>query len=90
MLASSAVGSAGVGHGTVVREHEDKSLFLILSKPVSRGSFVAGKFLLGIYFARSAEAAREVFTSSEDPGRLGRSAYTYFHLPMVAGIIRPV
>ena len=40
-----------------------------------------------IYFARSAEAAREVFTSSEDPGRLGRSAYTYFHLPMVAGII---
>jgi low temperature requirement protein LtrA len=38
-------------------------------------------------FARSAEAAREVFISSEDPGRMGRSAYTYFHLPMVAGII---
>ena len=24
---------------------------------------------------------------SADPGRLGRSAYTYLHLPMVAGII---
>lgn len=24
---------------------------------------------------------------SADPGRLGRVAYTYFHLPMVAGII---
>src|SRR5918994_1439914 len=35
----------------------------------------------------SAEAAREVFSSSEDPGRLGRSAYTYFHMPMIAGII---
>jgi hypothetical protein len=39
------------------------------------------------YFARSAEAASEVISSSEDPGRLGRSAYTYFHMPMIAGII---
>jgi low temperature requirement protein LtrA len=50
-------------------------------------AFVGSVALWWIYFARSAEAAREVFTSSEDPGRLGRSAYTYFHLPMVAGII---
>jgi low temperature requirement protein LtrA len=28
-----------------------------------------------------------VIASAADPGRLGRSAYTYFHLPMVAGII---
>jgi low temperature requirement protein LtrA len=28
-----------------------------------------------------------VIAHSADPGRLGRSAYTYFHLPMVAGII---
>ncbi|MBW3583606.1 MAG: ABC transporter permease [Euryarchaeota archaeon] len=33
------------GYDAVVREHEDKSLFLILSKPVSRESFIAGKFL---------------------------------------------
>jgi low temperature requirement protein LtrA len=50
-------------------------------------AFLGSVALWWIYFARSAEAAREVLTSSEDPGRLGRSAYTYFHLPMVAGII---
>jgi low temperature requirement protein LtrA len=50
-------------------------------------AFLGSVALWWIYFARSAEAAREVFISSEDPGRLGRSAYTYFHLPMVAGII---
>src|ERR687893_385784 len=50
-------------------------------------AFLGSVALWWIYFARSAEAAREVIASSEDPGRLGRSAYTYFHLPMVAGII---
>jgi low temperature requirement protein LtrA len=50
-------------------------------------AFLGSVALWWIYFARSAEAAREVISSSEDPGRLGRSAYTYFHLPMVAGII---
>jgi low temperature requirement protein LtrA len=50
-------------------------------------AFVGSVALWWIYFARSADAAREVFTASEDPGRLGRSAYTYFHIPMVAGII---
>ena len=50
-------------------------------------TFLGSVTLWWIYFVRSAEAAREVLTSSEDPGRLGRSAYTYFHLPMVAGII---
>jgi low temperature requirement protein LtrA len=50
-------------------------------------AFLGSVALWWIYFVRSAEAAREVFSSSEDPGRLGRSAYTYFHMPMVAGII---
>jgi low temperature requirement protein LtrA len=50
-------------------------------------AFLGSVALWWIYFSRSADAAREVFSSSEDPGRLGRSAYTYFHLPMVAGII---
>jgi low temperature requirement protein LtrA len=50
-------------------------------------AFLGSVALWWIYFARSAEAASEVISSSEDPGRLGRSAYTYFHLPMVAGII---
>ncbi len=50
-------------------------------------AFLGSVALWWIYFARSAEAARGVISSSEDPGRLGRSAYTYFHVPMVAGII---
>jgi low temperature requirement protein LtrA len=50
-------------------------------------AFLGSVALWWIYFVRSAEAAREVISSSEDPGQLGRSAYTYFHLPMVAGII---
>ena len=40
-----------------------------------------------IYFHRSADAGEEVMGHSGDPGRLARSAYTYWHLPMVAGII---
>jgi low temperature requirement protein LtrA len=50
-------------------------------------AFLGSVALWWIYFARSAEAASEVISSSQDPGRLGRSAYTYFHLPMIAGII---
>jgi low temperature requirement protein LtrA len=50
-------------------------------------AFVGSVALWWVYFARSDEAAREVSSFSEDPGRVARSAYTYFHLPMVAGII---
>ena len=50
-------------------------------------AFLGSVALWWIYFSRSADAAREVFTSSEDPGRMGRSAYTYFHMPIIAGII---
>jgi low temperature requirement protein LtrA len=50
-------------------------------------AFVGTVALWWIYFYRSAEGGSRVIASSTDPGRLGRSAYTYFHLPMVAGII---
>ena len=50
-------------------------------------AFLASAAFWWIYFSRHARAAREPIASSEDPGRLARSAYTYFHLPMVAGII---
>ena len=50
-------------------------------------AFLGSVALWWLYFARAAEAAREVFAFSEDPGRIARSAYTYFHLPMIAGII---
>jgi low temperature requirement protein LtrA len=50
-------------------------------------AFLASAAFWWIYFSRHAEAAREAIASSDDPGRLARSGYTYFHLPMVAGII---
>ena len=40
-----------------------------------------------IYFDRSADEASEVISNSSDPGQLGITAYTYFHIPIVAGII---
>jgi low temperature requirement protein LtrA len=50
-------------------------------------AFLLAVALWWIYFFRSAEGGSQVIASARDPGRLGRSAYTYFHLPMVAGII---
>jgi low temperature requirement protein LtrA len=40
-----------------------------------------------VYFSIAAEDASEEFTRSDDTGRLARSAYTYCHMPLVAGII---
>ncbi|HET8522327.1 MAG TPA: low temperature requirement protein A [Thermomicrobiales bacterium] len=50
-------------------------------------AFIGSVAFWWIYFDRSAELGSQVIGSTTDPGRLGRSAYTYFHLPMVAGII---
>jgi len=50
-------------------------------------AFIGSVTLWWIYFDRADEAARDVIVSSGDPGRLGRSAYTYFHVPIIAGII---
>ena len=40
-----------------------------------------------IYFHRGAEAGSELISKASDSGRLARSAYTYLHMPIVAGII---
>jgi low temperature requirement protein LtrA len=40
-----------------------------------------------VYFHIGAEAGSEHISQSEDTGRLARLAYTYLHLPVVAGII---
>jgi low temperature requirement protein LtrA len=50
-------------------------------------AFAGSVAMWWVYFHRSADAGEEVMHRSGDPGRLARSAYTYFHLPMVAGII---
>jgi low temperature requirement protein LtrA len=40
-----------------------------------------------IYFSAHAEASLLAIAHSEDPGRIARTAYTYAHIPLVAGII---
>jgi low temperature requirement protein LtrA len=50
-------------------------------------AFLGSVALWWIYFDLSFDAAERAFASSSDPGRLGRFAYTYLHIPMVAGII---
>ncbi|MDW5322538.1 low temperature requirement protein A [Plantactinospora sp. KLBMP9567] len=50
-------------------------------------AFLGSVALWWIYFDHSAEAARQAIAVAEEPGRLGRSGYTYLHIPMVAGVI---
>jgi low temperature requirement protein LtrA len=50
-------------------------------------AFVGSVALWWLYFDQSAEAAAEMIACSDDPGRLGRSAYHLIHPVMVAGII---
>jgi len=50
-------------------------------------ALVGSAGLWWIYFDRSADEAEKVIAASDDPGRLGRSAYHLIHPVMVAGII---
>lgn len=40
-----------------------------------------------VYFHKGAEAGSEMISKSAESGRLARLAYTYLHMPIVAGII---
>ena len=50
-------------------------------------SFVGSLAMWWLYFDVGAELGSETISRSADPGRLARLAYTYIHLPLVAGII---
>jgi low temperature requirement protein LtrA len=50
-------------------------------------ALVSSAGLWWLYFDRSAGEAEQVIAASDDPGRLGRSAYHLIHPVMVAGII---
>jgi low temperature requirement protein LtrA len=50
-------------------------------------AFVGSAAFWWIYFDSAAEAAMQMIEGSQDPGRLGVLAYTFFHVPIVAGII---
>jgi low temperature requirement protein LtrA len=50
-------------------------------------AFVSSLAMWWIYFHIGAEAGSEQISKSSEPGRLARLAYTYLHMPIVAGII---
>jgi low temperature requirement protein LtrA len=50
-------------------------------------AFIGALAMWWIYFHRGAEAGSELISRSSEPGRLARLAYTYLHMPIVAGII---
>lgn len=49
--------------------------------------FVIAAAMWWIYFATAAERAEDAFEHHDDAGRIARAAYTYAHIPIVAGII---
>lgn len=50
-------------------------------------AFAGSALLWWLYFDRAEEAGRNVIAAAADPGRLGLSAYTFAHIPIVTGII---
>jgi len=50
-------------------------------------TFVGSVAMWAVYFNVGAERASRLIASASDPGRLGRSGYTYLHILIVAGII---
>jgi low temperature requirement protein LtrA len=50
-------------------------------------AFISTLTMWWLYFDIGAERAERRLASDDDPGRMARLAYTYFHIPIVAGII---
>jgi low temperature requirement protein LtrA len=50
-------------------------------------AFLGSVAMWWIYFNIGAERGSRQFAKSEDSGRIGRAVYTYFHIPIVAGIV---
>ncbi|TKR32771.1 low temperature requirement protein A [Luteimonas gilva] len=50
-------------------------------------AFLGSVAMWWVYFDTGAERAIHRFAASDDPGRVARLAYTYLHMPIVAGII---
>jgi len=50
-------------------------------------AFLGSVAMWAVYFNVGAERASRRITAADDPGRLGRSGYTYLHILIVAGII---
>jgi len=79
-----ALGESIIIIGTTLTDVKPVTVASVTSFVVSFAGSVA---LWWLYFDQSAGAAAEMIARSDDPGRLGRSAYHLIHPVMVAGII---
>jgi low temperature requirement protein LtrA len=50
-------------------------------------AFLGSVAMWWIYFNIGAERGSRQIAGSADPGRVGRAVYTYFHIPIIAGIV---
>jgi low temperature requirement protein LtrA len=50
-------------------------------------AFIGSVAMWWIYFNIGAERGSQQIARSADPGRIGRAVYTYFHIPIIAGIV---
>jgi low temperature requirement protein LtrA len=50
-------------------------------------AFIGTIAMWWLYFDIGAERAARLLARDKDPGRMARLAYTYFHIPIVAGIV---
>ena len=78
-----ALGEAVVVNGATFAELEwttDNILAFV-------SALVAAIAMWWIYFHKGAEAGAERISKSAESGRLARLAYTYLHMPIIAGII---
>jgi low temperature requirement protein LtrA len=50
-------------------------------------AFVGSVAMWWIYFNIGAERGSRQIAKATDPGRIGRAVYTYFHIPIIAGIV---
>jgi low temperature requirement protein LtrA len=78
-----ALGESVVVTGATIAELAWSAENLIAFVTVLAGSIA----MWWIYFHVGAEAGSEQISRSSEPGRLARLAYTYLHMPIVAGII---
>src|SRR5262249_32880028 len=83
-LILSALGESIVIIGATLTDVKEITAAAVASFVVAFAGSVA---LWWLYFDQSAGAAAEMIARSDDPGRLGRSAYHLIHPVMVAGIL---
>ncbi|MBR0780863.1 low temperature requirement protein A [Bradyrhizobium iriomotense] len=78
-----ALGEAVVVNGATFAELEWTAANIVAFVSALVGSIA----MWWIYFHKGAEAGSERISKSTESGRLARLAYTYLHMPIVAGII---